>query len=295
MAHYAGASNVAYGTPGWTPQQPQPAQAFRAPTTTGGSAGGPVQNVFMAGQWKLPISVAELEAMDLRMLYDVATTLREEHATVLKDEDYATQKLNELEEKYRLQPHADTGAQIVALRQGNMAKLTAKRKMIEDTYAVIERIHKRKKEEHGQRPSTPQDPSSPTSQAQQAATPVPTGYGRGAMKPNEPEGENPVLFKRKLNDLMAQIDSRQKLDEDVEDLLQEYCEHLVEDAVRHSCLLAHHRGSSSLEPEDITLHIRQKWQVPAEGGQGGPVRPRLRRNRPRPFQEVQHAGPGVRR
>ncbi|XP_063933586.1 putative mediator of RNA polymerase II transcription subunit 26 isoform X2 [Zophobas morio] len=67
--------------------------------------------------------------------------------------------------------------------------------------------------------------------------------------------EQLLLDKKLLNDLILQIDPRLKLDEDIEDLLLEFAEEFVSDAVRFSCQLSKHRNSQALEAKDIQLYL----------------------------------------
>eukprot|EP01103_Thecamoeba_quadrilineata_P017197 TRINITY_DN5999_c0_g1_i1.p1 TRINITY_DN5999_c0_g1~~TRINITY_DN5999_c0_g1_i1.p1 ORF type:complete len:340 (-),score=69.12 TRINITY_DN5999_c0_g1_i1:80-1099(-) len=81
-----------------------------------------------------------------------------------------------------------------------------------------------------------------------------TSIGDGIHLINTPPPSQ-ILYKRKLQDMLHQIDSRYTLDPEVEELLVEIAEEFVENATSHACQLAKHRKSESLEVKDLQLHL----------------------------------------
>jgi len=74
-----------------------------------------------------------------------------------------------------------------------------------------------------------------------------------------------ILPKKKLQDLVKQIDPTQTLDGDVEELLIDMANDFIERVVTFSCQLAKHRGSDTLEAKDIQLHLERNWNIRVPG------------------------------
>jgi len=66
---------------------------------------------------------------------------------------------------------------------------------------------------------------------------------------------NRILSKRKLQELLSQIDSAERLDPEIEDLLVDIAEDFVENVTTFACQLAKHRKSDTLEVKDMQLHL----------------------------------------
>lgn len=76
---------------------------------------------------------------------------------------------------------------------------------------------------------------------------------------------NQILPKRKLHELVKQIDPTQTLDGDVEELLVDMANDFIDRVVTFSCQLAKHRGSDVLEAKDIQLHLERNWNIRVPG------------------------------
>ncbi|KAI8615285.1 hypothetical protein BC830DRAFT_1123405 [Chytriomyces sp. MP71] len=65
--------------------------------------------------------------------------------------------------------------------------------------------------------------------------------------------------------MAAQIDAREKLDADVEQLLLEASNEFLSDAASHSLRLAKHRGGDALSVDDVVLAVERKWRFKVPG------------------------------
>ncbi|XP_056413340.1 transcription initiation factor TFIID subunit 12 isoform X2 [Hyla sarda] len=96
-----------------------------------------------------------------------------------------------------------------------------------------------------------------------------TAAGGGRASPDA----NQVLSKKKLHDLVREVDPNEQLDEDVEEMLLQIADDFIESVVSAACQLARHRKSNTLEVKDVQLHLERQWNMWIPGFGSEEIRP----------------------
>ena len=78
------------------------------------------------------------------------------------------------------------------------------------------------------------------------------------MRASEPYKQSGIFTKKKLQDLVREVDPNEKWDKEVEEMLLQIAEvFIIESVVTAACQLAQHRKSSTLEVQDVQLHLER--------------------------------------
>ncbi|XP_068697984.1 uncharacterized protein [Montipora foliosa] len=101
-----------------------------------------------------------------------------------------------------------------------------------------------------------------------------TSQGAASLRveTSSPE-QTQILTKRRLQDLLREIDPREQMDDDVEDLLLQIADDFIESVVTASCQIAKHRKSNTLEVRDVQLHLERCWNMWIPGFGSDELRP----------------------
>merc|ERR1712038_1312176 len=70
-----------------------------------------------------------------------------------------------------------------------------------------------------------------------------------------------VLDKKRLQDLMKEVDPLEQLDEDVEETLLQIADDFIDNVVTSACQIAKHRKANTVEVKDVQLHLERNWNM----------------------------------
>jgi len=117
------------------------------------------------------------------------------------------------------------------------------------------------------------NPSSPSSQVKDLKDIKSSSITNGASNHKSSEQSTAsqkqldfmVLSRERLQELVAEIDPDEQLDEEVEDHLLQLADDFIENVVTTSCLFAKHRDSRSLEVKDVQIALEKNWGITVPG------------------------------
>ncbi|XP_031567628.1 transcription initiation factor TFIID subunit 12-like isoform X2 [Actinia tenebrosa] len=92
------------------------------------------------------------------------------------------------------------------------------------------------------------------------------------VETSSPQPQQP-LTKRRIQELLHEIDPQEQMDDDVEDLLLQIADDFIENVVNASCQIAKHRKSNTLEVKDVQLHLERCWNMWIPGFGADELRP----------------------
>ncbi|PVZ98920.1 hypothetical protein BB558_001760 [Smittium angustum] len=99
------------------------------------------------------------------------------------------------------------------------------------------------------------------------------------------ENSSRILSKRKIQELVSEIDPNERIEPEVEDLLCDIADEFIESVVNFSCQLAKHRKSNVLEAKDVQLHLERNWNIRIPGFASEEIRSVRKSNLPASYQQ----------
>jgi len=121
----------------------------------------------------------------------------------------------------------------------------------------------------GSTSSTANSMANAVTMATSQARPSLIGQLQAANHTTEPR----LLDRRRLADLVKEVDPLEQLDDDVEELLLQIADDFIDNVVTASCQIAKHRKSSTVEVKDVQLHLEHNWNMWMPGFGSDELRP----------------------
>ncbi|XP_064627210.1 transcription initiation factor TFIID subunit 12-like isoform X1 [Lineus longissimus] len=85
--------------------------------------------------------------------------------------------------------------------------------------------------------------------------------------------DSKVLDKRRIQELVKEVDPLEQLDDDVEEVLMTIADDFIDNVVNNACILAKHRKANSLDVKDVQLHLERNWNMWVPGFGSEEIRP----------------------
>lgn len=82
-----------------------------------------------------------------------------------------------------------------------------------------------------------------------------------------------VIDRRRLQELVKEVDPLEQMDEDVEEVLLQIADDFIETVVSNACQVAKHRKSNTLEVKDVQLYLERSWNMWVPGFGSEELRP----------------------
>lgn len=115
-----------------------------------------------------------------------------------------------------------------------------------------------------------------TSSGSSMATPghqMLTPSALAAIASAQTSGEPRVLEKKRLQELVREVDPMEQLEDDVEEALIQIADDFIDNVINSACELAKHRKSDILEVKDVQLHLDRAWNMWLPGFGSDDLRP----------------------
>merc|ERR1712112_722540 len=85
--------------------------------------------------------------------------------------------------------------------------------------------------------------------------------------------ESQVLDKKRLTELVKEVDPAEQLDDDVEDVLLQIADDFIEQTVSQACALAKHRKAGTIDVKDVQIVLERSWNMWIPGFGTEDIRP----------------------
>jgi len=124
-------------------------------------------------------------------------------------------------------------------------------------------------------PPQPATPSSHAMAAQGGANSLPSSVNSVGQSGNSLGfvSESQVLDKKRLCELVKEVDPAEQLDEDVEDVLLQIADDFIEHTVSQACALAKHRKANNIDVRDVQIVLERNWNMWIPGFGTEEIRP----------------------
>ncbi|XP_014226291.1 transcription initiation factor TFIID subunit 12 [Trichogramma pretiosum] len=90
---------------------------------------------------------------------------------------------------------------------------------------------------------------------------------------SDPAEHSQFITKKRLQNLVKEVDPSEQLDEEVEEMLLQLADDFVETTISAACLLAKHRHANTVEVKDVQLHLEKNWNMWIPGFGTDEIRP----------------------